>query len=321
MTVPRELLRGVGWWDGERMLRADPADLDRLPGDTGERATVPAGVRIAFTARGADAVEIACTASEPLPADTFRPLHHAFTLLCGDRAVAEAPVDPGSSVVRLQLPSADGAFAIHLPEALRPVVRSVRLVPDAATLTPAPRAPRWLVYGDSIAEGWSASRPDLAWPAVAGRALGLDPVNLGYAGAARGALACAEQLASLPGEFITLAFGTNCWSRTPHSAELLRATVRAFLGTVRRRRPGTPVLVVSPVLRPDAESTPNALGATLAELREAVEEAAVSRADDRVQLLPGTGLLRPEHLVDGVHPGDEGHARIAAAVAEVLREG
>ncbi|WP_018534373.1 MULTISPECIES: LLM class flavin-dependent oxidoreductase [unclassified Streptomyces] len=43
-------------------------------------------------------------------------------------------------------------------------------------------------------------------------------------------------------------------------------------------------------------------------------------ADPHVRLVRGGGLLGAEHLVDGVHPGDEGHARIAAAVAESLRD-
>ncbi|MGW7088094.1 GDSL-type esterase/lipase family protein [Streptomyces sp. NPDC054871] len=217
----------------------------------------------------------------------------------------------------VQLPQADGDFVLHLPEALRPALTGLRPV-GGGTLAPRPRQPRWLVYGDSIAEGWLASRPHLAWPAVAGRALGVETVNLGYAGAARGELASAEQLASLDADLITVAFGTNCWSRTPHSAKLLYETARAFLDLVRRGHPDVPLLVVSPVLRPDAEAVPNVLGATLRDLRTAVERAAL---DAGTELLPGGGLLDAGHLVDGVHPGDAGHAVLAEAVASALRRG
>ncbi|MFC7307651.1 GDSL-type esterase/lipase family protein [Streptomyces monticola] len=311
------LLRGVRWYDGARPVRADPADRDRLPADTWDRATVPAGVRLEFMTGGggARAVEVAYSGSAPLAADAYRPSEPVFTLLRGEDTIAEAAAKAApDSVVRLELPPDEGPFTLHLPETLRPVLHSVRGIGGALDAVPA--RPPLLVYGDSIAEGWSASRPHRAWPAVAGRALGLDTVNLGYAGAARGELASAEQLAALPGAVITVAFGTNCWSRTPHSAPLLREQVCAFLALVRRGHPHTPLLVASPVLRPDAEDTPNALGATLAELRSAVEEAA--RAEG-VALLPGAELLRAEHLVDGVHPGDAGHARIATATAKALR--
>jgi len=173
--------------------------------------------------------------------------------------------------------------------------------------------------------GTSAStRPAHSWPAVAGRSLGLDAVNLGYAGSARGELATAEQLAALPADLITLAFGTNCWSGVPASAPLLYETTRAFLALIRGRQPDTPILLVSPLLRPDAEHTPNALGATLAELRGAMESAVQDRmdrepGDKRLALLPGRDVLGPEHLADGLHPNDEGHRVMAAAVASTLR--
>ncbi|MFF1712406.1 GDSL-type esterase/lipase family protein [Streptomyces sp. NPDC058268] len=306
----REFVRGAPWWteDG-RVTRADPADRARLPGDTWERAGLPAGVRLEFTAHGVSEVKITYTASPPSAADSYRDAPPVFTLLAGE-AATDTPASPGKHRTLLQLPAHDGEFTLHLPEALRPVLHDVR--PVSGTLTPAARQPRWLVYGDSIAEGWSVSRPHLAWPARAGRALGVETVNLGYAGAARGELASAEQLAALEADLITLAFGTNCWSRTPHSAGLLYETTRAFLALVRRGHPEVPLLVVSPVLRPDAETTPNALGATLRDLRTAVERAA---RDAGADLLPGGELLNAGHLVDGVHPGDEGHELLAKAVA------
>jgi lysophospholipase L1-like esterase len=121
---------------------------------------------------------------------------------------------------------------------------------------------------------------------------------------------------------ITLAFGTNCWSTVPTTADWLYATVRAFVGLVRRGHPDTPLLIVSPVLRPEAEHTRNALGATLTELRRAMERASrdlSSEGDAHLQVLSGRPLLGPEHLADGLHPNDAGHARLAAAVTEALR--
>lgn len=309
-------MRGVAWWteDG-RVVRADPADRERLPADTWERAGLPAGVRLEFTARGVSALEITYTASPPSATDAYRDVPAVFTLLAGEDAV-DTPASPGEHRTLVHLPCPDGDFTLHLPETLRPALHGVR--PVDGTLTPTAPRPRWLVYGDSIAEGWSVSRPHLAWPALAGRVLGVETVNLGYAGAARGELASAEQLASLEADLLTVAFGTNCWSRTPHSAGLLYETTRSFLDLVRRGHPDVPLLVVSPVVRPDAETTPNALGATLADLRSAMERAALEAG---AALLPGGKLLDAGHLVDGIHPGDEGHGLLAKAVASALPGG
>ncbi|MCS0639742.1 GDSL-type esterase/lipase family protein [Streptomyces sp. LP05-1] len=320
---PVPFLRGVAWLDKGAALRADPLDSARLPWDTTERAQLPVGVRLEFTASpGTRAVEIRYRAGLPDRAEPLRELAHCFALWQGDRCVREVLGGPaGESVVTIALPPGPGPYAVHPPEHLAPVILGVRAV--GGDVEPAPPLPRWLVHGDSITEGWWSTRPAHAWPAVAGRALGLDPVNLGYAGGARGELATAQQLAALDGELITLAFGTNCWGSVPLSAPLLHETVRAFVALVRRGHPETPLLLVSPLLRPAAETTPNALGATLAELREAMEAAVrelVRGGDRRLALLPGREVLGPERLADGLHPDDAGHARLAAAVAEAVRD-
>ncbi|WP_329466277.1 GDSL-type esterase/lipase family protein [Streptomyces sp. NBC_01431] len=320
---PAPFLRGVAWLDAEgRAVRADPEDAMRLPWDTGERAALPIGMRIEFTAHGASAVEIRYRARVPEPAEALHELAHTFALWQGDRCLGEsAPAPLEEGYVRLQLPPCDGPFTIHPPEAQGPLILAVRGVGGA--MAPAPRGPRWVVHGDSITEGWWSTRPAHAWPAVAGRALGLDTVNLGYAGGARGELPTAEQLARLPADAITLAFGTNCWSRTPFSATLLYETTLAFVRLIRLGHPDVPVLLLSPVLRPEAEASANQLGATLAELRTAMEEAGrdlIGCGDDRLHVLPGRDLLGPDDLADGLHPNDSGHARIAAAVTAALRE-
>jgi lysophospholipase L1-like esterase len=90
----------------------------------------------------------------------------------------------------------------------------------------------------------------------------------------------------------------------------------AFLRIVREGHPDVPIVVCSPVLRPDAEETKNKLGASLEDLREAIEDVVLSRidrGDERLTLVSGSGVLRNEHLADGIHPSDEGH-RILARV-------
>jgi lysophospholipase L1-like esterase len=97
---------------------------------------------------------------------------------------------------------------------------------------------------------------------------------------------------------------------------MFRAQTRAFLAVLRDGHPETPIVVTSPVIRPDAEETPNRLGATLDDLRVVMEEVAgerIANGDGALTLVEGRDLLQPGDLPDGVHPGDEGHRILAAA--------
>lgn len=273
---PAPFLRGVAFPPTKSVPYPRAKPDDRLPRDTWQMACIPAGVRLELVG-SADAV----IGLEGADKDDL-------TWVEGDdRRVVYLPAKAGVRVVRIE-----------------------------GDVEPAPPQPRWLAYGDSITEGWVTSTPAQAWPAVAGRALGLDAINMGYAGAARGEIASAEHVAELPGDVITVAHGTNCWTRTPHTPGMVAEGLRGFLDVVRSGHPETPIVVVSPIVRPDAEETANRLGATLADLRRAIEDVATERND--VDLVAGRDLVRADQLPDGIHPGDEGHAAIAAGVGPVL---
>jgi lysophospholipase L1-like esterase len=317
-TAPEPFLRGNAWTGTDDLPypRADPADLDRLPGDTVGTARLPVGVRLELVG-DADALELDyVTATDDL-GYRGEGAGTAFTLLSGaaSRSVA---AELGTGTARFALDDLDRDAAhplvVHLPEGMRPRVLAVRSF--GGTLEPAPRGPRWLAYGDSITEGWIATGPAGAWPAVASRAHGLDVVNLGYAGSARGELPSAQHIAALPADVISVSHGTNCWTRIPFSAAMFREQTRAFLAVVRQGHPDTPIVVTSPILRPDAETTPNILGATLVDLRTVMEEVArerIAAGDTRLTLVEGGDLVGPDDLPDGIHPGDHGHTVLAEA--------
>ena len=321
-SEPSSLIRGCAWPAGAGVAypRADPLDFSRLPIDTWGTAQIPAGVRLEFVG-DATAVTIGYRTETDDLGYRGEGAGCSFSLWRGGALVDEQAAVVGDGVVELRTDgeAADVPAIVYLPEGMRPTVTSIAAVDGS--IEPAPAQRRWLVYGDSIAEGWVATAPALAWPAVAGRSLGLDVCNLGYAGSARGEIVSAEHLASIPASVISISHGTNCWTRIPHSAEMMRAITRAFLDVVRQGHPTTPIVVASPVVRPDAETTPNRLGATLVDLRGAIEqvvEERIARGDAHLDLVRGAPLLTADQLPDGIHPGDEGHAAIAAAVGPIL---
>ena len=322
------LLRGAAFpaAPGVPYPRFDPRDMTRIPADTWQCACIPAGVRLEMTG-DAGAIEVDYTTATDDLGYRGKGAGTTFAAWRGDELVDEQPAVLGAGTVRLDLGArASGTVVVYLPEGMRPTLHAVRAL--SGTIEPAPEGPRWLAYGDSILEGWVASSPARAWGAVAARRTGLDLVNLGYAGSARGEIPCAEALAALSADVISISHGTNCWTRTPHSADMMRAQTAAFIEIVRQGHPRTPVVVASPVLRPDAEASPNRLGATLADLRAAMEEvvrARVAAGDDALVLVPGGDVIGAAELADGIHPDDTGHERLAevfgAAVAAAVHSG
>lgn len=54
-----------------------------------------------------------------------------------------------------------------------------------------------------------------------------------------------------------------------------------------------------------------------------MEEAAHARigsGDDRLTLVPGRSLVAANLLVDGLHPGEEGHDVLAKAIGTAVKE-
>ena len=305
--------------------RANPTDTARLPSDVWHAAEVPAGVRLELVG-DAEAIDIAyCTTSGNLG---YRGdgAGITFSVWRAGRKVCEEEAVLGDGLIRLSLGSAapDKPATIYLPEGMQPVIQSLTAVKGG--ISPAPDLPRWIAYGDSITQGWIASGPAQGWAAIAARKARLDLANMGYAAAGRGEIVSAEHIAALPADIISIAYGASCWTRVPHSVDMVAAGFTAFLDVVRDGHPDVPIVVISPVLRPDAEDEPNRLGATLADIRQR-HRVGDPRPDRRRGLHPGPGgrkghhqrraprrrdpsrRRRPQadrrHRVQGPHPGHE----------------
>ena len=288
-------------------------------------AKIPAGVRFEFIGEP-DYVEVDYRTETADLGYRGEGAGRHFVLYRGDVRGEAVEADLGEGTARLRVEPGDAPATLYLPEGMRPTVLALR--PQGGEIEPALPRPRWLCYGDSIAEGWCASEPAGAWPHIVSRQQALDVVNLGYAGAARGEIASAQEVASLPADLVSISHGTNCWTRTPHSAPLFAEGVQAFLDVVRDGHPEVPIVAVSPILRSDAEESPNLLGASLRDLREAFEQVIEERqaeGDARLRLVRGRDLVAADRFPDGIHPDAEGHAQLARALGPVheqtLKEG
>ncbi len=328
----REFLRGsiTPAGAGASYPRADARDRDRLPGDTWAAACIPAGVRFEFSGSFTELEVDYVTMTDDLG---YRGdgAGRNFSLWKDGELVAEQLAQLGRGTVVLNVstnnssaPRSSDRWILYLPEGMKPTVYDIRA--KHGQLHPRGNRRVWLAYGDSVAEGWTASQPARSWPAIVGRDLDLDMVNWGYAGAARGEIVSAQQIAGLGHyceglDLITVSHGTNCWTRIPFSRELMEVQTRLYLEVLRQGHPDVPILVISPAIRPDAETTPNIFGATLDDLRHAMEDATnslIERGDKNLYLMSGAGMIEPDELADGIHPNDQGHQTMASKIGNKI---
>ena len=147
-----------------RPARLPPAATGKLTIDTVRAARVPAAVHFAFTGT-AKAVEVVAEAGErtSVPAPT---LPQAFVARVPGQPAVVVPLPAGGQPARIPLPERDPAAVVrlYLPEAVELQVSALSAIDG--DIAPAPRGPLWVVYGDSVSQGWSVTEPGLAWPSL-----------------------------------------------------------------------------------------------------------------------------------------------------------
>ena len=332
------------WYSGEELLlflrgapfvdladdrlhisRLDPADSLSYPVGAWQHALSTAGVRFVFST---SASSITLRAWDP----GLQPEEDGIVSLWADDApiATHTQRNPGGEVrAAFALPNAGKqTYTLYLPYVAR--LETLALgVPDGAELLPVEPAPYvWAAYGDSITQGRTATDPGYTYVAQAARLAGLEPLNLGFRGWARGEPGAAHMLAGLDFDILSILMGVNVRVSSWLDAAAWREVFRNFLDIVRTGHPTTPILVISTLSchGDSTDATPDRRGITVTALREAEHAVVTQRitaGDAHIRLIDGTSLigLNDAALVpDGTHPNDEGMHRIARHIAPVLRE-
>ncbi|MDG9706408.1 SGNH/GDSL hydrolase family protein [Streptomyces sp. DH37] len=324
----------------------------------------PAGVRLVFrTAATVLRLEVLATKTV-LPGDAAFP-DGVYELFADGEPVARASVregnrlhlnpftgqaetvpGPAGAVSFTGLPAREKEIELWLPQA--EVTELIALRADAPVLPPSPsRRPVWLHHGSSISHGADQPAPTGVWPAVAASLGGVELVNLGLAGHAMLDPFTARAMRDTPADLISLKVGINIVGTDSMRLRALTPAVHGFLDTIRDGHPDTPLLVVSPILCPEAEERPGpllprpgeepfrfralgdpsevpagrlTLGVVRAELARIVAER--SAGDPNLHYLDGRELYGEEDaaalpLPDALHPDAATHRLIGERFAEL----
>lgn len=174
-----------------------------------------------------------------------------------------------------------------------------------------------VVYGTSIVQGGCATRPGMAYPAIAGRALDWPMINLGFSGNGRSEPEMARLLAELDPAVYVLDGLPNL--RPAQVAE----RVGPFIRTLREAHPTTPIVLVENVVYQNADfiaSRRESYQGKNAELRK-IYGRLIAAGDENLYYIRAEELLGDdgEGTVDGTHPTDLGFVRMSEAIVRVLR--
>ena len=345
---------------GTVLHRSSAADRARL-GDPGFdfMSGVPSGVRLE-TLTDAALLEVDVQLQRVVNAGAA-PARSAFDVLVDGRLQPPVPVpqetvivlDPatggvdvrpaGPATVRFELGHSDGARPVQIwfPASAGLTLLDVR-VPDGAALRPAPDArPRWVHHGSSISQCSEAERPTGTWPAAVALSTGRSLLNLALGGQCHLDQFVARRIRDTPAAAISLELGINVLNADSMRERTFVSALHGFLDTIRDGHPGTPLLVITPILCPAAEDHPGPTGSdaagrtrvfdrpaplsggalTLTRIRELLHLHVTARqaaGDPDLHVLDGLTLFGPadaDHLPDGLHPDAEGYARMAGRFA------
>jgi hypothetical protein len=260
-----------------------------------------------------------------------------------DATYQEAGFLPGEpATVRFDgLPDGLKDVEIWLPQWVRTEIVALR-ADDAVEPSTAVSRRIWLHHGSSISQCNEAESPLGAWPVIAARAVGVEPVNLGLSGNCFLDPFVARSIRDTAADAISLKLGINFTSRAAYRLRTLGPAVHGFLDTIRDGHPDTPILLVSPIACPAVERTPGptvwqegvftatgdpdqvAMGAlTLEVVRAELRRIVTARAkqDPNIFYLDGLELLgldeADEYLGEGLHPTPAGYRLIGERFAKL----
>jgi len=234
--------------------------------------------------------------------------------LCCDGALAGTVELAGRKEFRFEgLPAGEKLIELWLPPTGSFRLKAIELSDGAAVEPFEDNRPRWITYGSSITHCAGAESPTQTWPAIVARKHNLNLTCLGFGGQCHLDIMIARLMRDLPADFISMCVGINIYGAASLSVRTFRNSIIGFVKILRERHAEIPIAVMSPILAPAYETTPNAVGFTLQAMRQEVcmaVEALKAHGDRNVHYVDGLEVFGPQQedlLADGVHPSARGY--------------
>ena len=315
-------------------------------------ARMPSGVRIQLYT---DATEITLEAlTTTFRFENGKPAKVPFQLQIGDSLYTqfmsrghyikpEPSVPNGFELVRgeadkvkfVDLPQGEKLCEIWLPHNAYVTLRRMA-INGSASLMPVPTETRelWVHYGSSISHCMEAKLPSETWPAVAARRADLSLMSFGVGGQCHLDQFMARTIRDQDADFISMKIGINIINLDSMKERVFTPAMHGFLDTIREKKPLTPILVISPIYCPSAETRPGPTipdgngkfqtneanlktgSMSLSRVREILQDLVEQRSaqgDANLSYFNGLELFNEDDrsdLPDDLHPNPAGYIRM-----------
>lgn len=273
------------------------------------RANSLAGVRICFKSD---------TKQLKLKIKYGTPVRDFFKLYCyiDDKLHTDGPDDfqPEAEICFTASGNKVQQFELHLPHCCEIKISELELV-DATIISPAPeQSKKWLLIGDSITQGMTATGSIHTFSTLTARNLNLNQHNIAVGGAVL-AGEIGKLVKTIDCDLITIAFGTNDFNSSRNLQEFQSETVELLAELT--KRDNCKIALITTIPWPE-RSTPNNLNLHIEVYRDALRQAAAEFPS--VSLIEGPALIPKEAtmFVDNIHPNNQGMQIYATNLSKEL---
>ncbi|WP_017259348.1 SGNH/GDSL hydrolase family protein [Pedobacter arcticus] len=220
-----------------------------------------------------------------------------------------------------QLDGRSRKYRLHLP--LYSKLNKLEVgVPDSSTIKAWTQSftdkRKVVIYGSSITQGASASRPGMAYPSIISRKMGLEVINLGFSGSGKMEFDMAKTLAKIPAAVYVLDCVPN------PSPQQIKERSYVFIKYLRIQKPQTPIIMIESVYRETAywnSKTKSMVEQQNQEFRNTFDKLHAENPKG-IYYIKSAKLMGTDHeaTVDGTHLTDLGFMRISETVMKYLKK-
>lgn len=237
-------------------------------------------------------------------------------------AGAGRPDDSASSTHKIVANMADGDKECLLFLPLYDELINLEIgVPEGSTIhaLEVPWKGKVVIYGSSITQGASASRPGMAYPALLARRMGYEFVNLGFSGNGKMEESVSRMVADV--EDVDL-FILDC-AANPSPQQIAERT-ESFVKQIRERHPKVPILMIESVVR-EGGNFDEVIRKRVSDQNKNFRDAytrLVKNGMKQLYIIHGDNLLGHDHegTVDGTHPNDLGFDRMLKVIEPEIKK-